>query len=42
MPVTGEVLQVRQSLQAFLKEPGSRGWKSVYELPNNGTYQNHE
>ena len=38
-PIDQLTLRDPESLQPFLKEPGSEGWKSVYELPIMGPFQ---
>jgi hypothetical protein len=29
-------LRSKEEMEPYLREPGSPGWKSVYELPNRG------
>ena len=38
-PIDQITLRDPKSLEPFLKEPGSKGWKSVYELPIMGPFQ---
>jgi creatinine amidohydrolase len=38
-PVEKVTLRSKKELEPFLKEPGSKGWKSVYELPQIGVFQ---
>jgi len=38
-PIDQITLRDPESLEPFLKEPGSKGWKSVYELPILGPFQ---
>lgn len=35
-PVEEVTLRTAEEMEPFLKEPGSPGWKSVYELPKIG------
>ncbi|MDI3531075.1 MAG: hypothetical protein PWP60_924 [Candidatus Atribacteria bacterium] len=37
-PVEKVTLRTEKEMEPFLKEPGSPGWKSVYELPYIGVF----
>jgi len=37
-PVEKVTLRTAKEMEPFLKEPSSKGWKSVYELPNIGPF----